>query len=209
MVNQNVDTYKGSAPTPRDRRRIVDESGRDAILFDAGSSEANKIKLWDLVDHTWTSPLEKSMAMEHYLAKVVFKCSCCTEASLYEGHIEQHLVRIKTNYESHRDAELHQGIGEGGQINLTCTGCGTPMSMRKNQGTKHIERICSDYDAHVKAGTIDVLLTHKYATSPSVSMPEQVTNTVIFKGEQPEVDRVSRSVDDRTRKRRRRKRRSR
>ena len=73
MVNQSVDTYEGSAPTPRDRRRIVDESGRDAILFDAGSSEANKIKLWDLVDHTWTSPLEKSMAMEHYLAKVVFK----------------------------------------------------------------------------------------------------------------------------------------
>ena len=81
--------------------------------------------------------------------------------------------------------------------------------MRKNQGNKHIERIWSDYDAHVKAGTIDVLLTHKYATSPSVSMPEQVTSTVAFEGEQPEVDRVSRSVDDRTRKRRRRKRRSR
>ena len=80
--------------------------------------------------------------------------------------------------------------------------------MRKNQGNKHIERIWSDYDAHVKAGTIDVLLTHKYATSPSVSMPEQVTSTVAFEGEQPEVDRVSRSVDDRTRKRRRRKRRS-
>ena len=209
MVNQNVDTYKGSAPTPRDRRRIVDESGRDAILFDAGSSEVNKIKLWDLIDQTWTSPLEKGMAMEHYLAKVVFKCSCCTEASLYEGHIEQHLVQLKTNYESHRDAELYQGIGEGGQINFTCTGCGSPMSMRKNQGTKHIERIRNNYDAHVKAGTIDVLLTHKYATSPSVSMPEQVINTVAFKGEQPEVDRVSRSVDDRTRKRRRRKRRSR
>ena len=209
MVSQNVDTYKGSAPTPRDRRRIVDESGRDAILFDAGSSEANKIKLWDLIDQTWTSPLEKGMAMEHYLAKVVFKCSCCTEASLYEGHIEQHLVQLKTNYESHRDAELYQGIGEGGQINFTCTGCGSPMSMRKNQGTKHIERIRNNYDAHVKAGTIDVLLTHKYATSPSVSMPEQVINTVAFKGEQPEVDRVSRSVDDRTRKRRRRKRRSR
>ena len=147
--------------------------------------------------------------MEHYLATVVFKCSCCTETSLYEGHIEQHLAQLKSGYESHRDAELHQGIGEGGQVNFTCTGCGTPMSMRKNQGTKHIERICSDYDAHVKAGTIDVLLTHKYATSPSVSMPEQITNTVIFKGEQPEVDRVSRSVDDRPRKRRRRKRKSR
>lgn len=209
MVNQNVDTYEGNAPTPRDRRRIVDESGRDAILFNVDSSEDSKIKLWDLVDHTWTSPLEKSMAMEHYLAKVVFKCSCCTESSLHEGDIEQHLVQLKSGYESHRDAELHQGIGENGQINLTCTGCGTPMSMRKNQGTKHIERISSDYYAHVKAGTIDVLLTHKYATSPSVSMPEQVTNTVIFKGEQPEVDRVSRSVDDRTRKHRRRKRRSR
>ena len=209
MVNQSVETYEGSAPSARDRRRIVDESGRDAILFAAGSSEANKIQLWDLFDQTWTSTLEKGMAMEHYLAKVVFKCSGCTETSLYEGHIEQHLAQLKSGYESHRDAELHQGIGEGGQINFICTGCGTPMSMRKNQGTKHIERICSDYDAHVKAGTIDVLLTHKYATSPSVSMPEQITNTVIFKGEQPEVDRVSRSVDDRPRKRRRRKRKSR
>ena len=72
MVNQNVETYEGSAPTPRDRRRIVDESGRDAILFDAGSSESNKIQLWDLVDQTWTSPLEKGMAMEHYLATVSY-----------------------------------------------------------------------------------------------------------------------------------------
>ena len=80
--------------------------------------------------------------------------------------------------------------------------------MRKNQGNKHIERICNDYDAHIKAGTIDVVLTHRYATSPSVSMPQEVTNSVVFGDKQPEVDRVSRSVDDRPRKRRRRKRRS-
>jgi len=208
LVNQSVDTYQGNAPTARDRRRIVDESGRDAILFNVDSSEANKIKLWDLVDHTWTGPLEKGVAMEHYLAKVVFKCSGCTETALYEGHIEQHLVQLKSGYESHRDAELHQGIGEGGRVNLTCTGCGAPLSMRKNQGNKHIERICNDYDAHIKAGTIDVVLTHRYATSPSVSMPQEVTNSVVIGDKQPEVDRVNRSVDDRPRKRRRRKRRS-
>ena len=99
MVNQSVDTYQGNAPTARDRRRIVDESGRDAILFNVDDSEANKIKLWDLVDHTWTSRLEKSMAMEHYLSNVVFKCSCCTHTSLYEGHSEKLLVLLKSNLE--------------------------------------------------------------------------------------------------------------
>ena len=210
MVNQNVPTYEGSVPTARDRRRIVDESGRDAVLFDMDSSEAGKISLYDQVDETWTSPFERNLAMDHYLGKVIFKCSGCNEASLHEGDIERHLVHLRINHESHTDAELERNLGEGGQMVVMCTGCGTPLSMRKNQGQKHLDRINNDYQAHVKEGSIDVLLMHRYTTSPSVSMPVQIMNTVVFKGKEPEVNQENRSdVTSQARRKRRKRRRSR
>jgi len=206
LVNQTLPTYGGNAPTARERRRIADESGRDAVLFDMDSSEAGKISLWDQVDETWTSPFERAVAMEHYLAKVLYRCSGCTETSLYEGDIEKHLTQLKTSRESHAEAQLERGLGEGGQMSLTCTGCGAPLSMRKNQGQKHIDRIKNDYQAHVKEGSIDVLLMHRYTTSPSVSMPVQTMNTVVFADKEPEVHQENRSdeVGQARRKRRRR-----
>ena len=209
MVNQTLPTYGGDVPTARERRRIADESGRDAVLFDMDSSEAGKISLWDQVDETWTSPFERAVAMEHYLAKVLYRCSGCTETSLYEGDIEKHLTQLKTSRESHAEAQLERGLGEGGQMSLTCTGCGAPLSMRKNQGQKHIDRIKNDYQAHVKEGSIDVLLMHRYTTSPSVSMPSQVMNTITFGDREPEVHQVNRSEDVRPARRRRRNRRRR
>ena len=92
MVNQSLPTYDGTAPTARERKQIVDQSGRDAVIFDMDSSESGKIRIWDQVDETWTSPLERANAMDHYLAKVLFKCSGCTQTSLFEGGIEKHLA---------------------------------------------------------------------------------------------------------------------
>lgn len=209
MVNQNVPTYEGQAPSSKERRRIVDESGRDAVMFDMDSTEGSKIRIWDLVDESWTNPFERYLVMDYYLSKVVFKCSACKETSLHEGDIQQHLTQVKINSESHKEAELHQGIGEGGQIIFHCTGCGAPLSMRKNQGQKHIDKAKDNYETHVKAGSIDVLLMHKYATAPSVSMPVQVVETVLFEGKEPDVDQENRNVDDSPRRRRRRKRRNR
>ena len=209
MVNQNVPIYEGEAPSSKERRRIVDESGRDAIMFNMDSAEGSKIRIWDLVDESWTEPLERYLAMDHYLSKIVFKCSVCNETSLHEGDIQRHLTQVKTNSESHKEAELHQGIGEGGQIMIHCTGCGAPLSMRKNQGQRHIDRIKNDYETHIKAGSIDVLLMHKYATAPSVSMPTQVMETILFEGKEPDVDQENRNVDDSPRRRRRRRRRNR
>ena len=209
MVNQSVPTYEGEAPSSKERRRIVDESGRDAILFDMDSAEGSKIRIWDLVDESWTEPLERYLAMDHYLSKVVFKCSACNETSLHKGDIQRHLTQVKSNSESHKEAELHQGIGEGGQIMIHCTGCGAPLSMRKNQGQKHIDRIKDSYQAHAKEGSIDVLLMHRYTTSPSVSMPSQVMNTITFGDREPEVHQVNRSEGERPARRRRRNRRRR
>ena len=82
--------------------------------------------------------------------------------------------------------------------------------MRKNQGQKHIDRIKNDYQAHVKEGSIDVLLMHRYTTSPSVSMPVQIVNTVVFADKEPEVNQESRSdVTSQARRKRRKRRRSR
>ena len=115
MVNQgNVTTYDGEIPSSRERRRIVDESGRDAVLFDVSASEIGKIKIWDCVDGTWTEPLEKGLAMEHYLRKLIYKCSCCIDASLFEADIKKHLTQLKLSYEIHKDAQLERGLGDSG-----------------------------------------------------------------------------------------------
>ena len=194
MVNQrSVTTYDGNTPSSRERRRIVDESGRDAVLFDVDSSESNKVKLWDCVDSTWTQPLEKGSAMEHYLRKVVYKCSCCNTASLFEADIKNHLTQLKSSYILHEDAQLERGLGDGGIMAVMCSGCGTPFSMRKNQGQKHINRIEEDYESHVEVGSINVLLMHRYVMSPSVSMPEQIVDTVKFGNKNTEVHKNTRS----------------
>ena len=209
MVNQSLPTYDGTAPTARERKQIVDQSGREAVIFDMDSSESGKIRIWDQVDETWTSPLERANAMDHYLAKVLFKCSGCTQTSLFEGGIEKHLAQLKISHEFHVDAELERGLAEGGQMAVTCSGCGAPLSMRKNQGQKHIDRINETYQAHIKEGTIDVLLMHRYTTSPSVSMPVQTMNTVVFADREPEVHQEKRSDEVGQARRRRRKRRNR
>lgn len=206
MVNQSLPTYEGETPTAKERKQIVDQSGRDAVVFDMDSSESGKIRIWDQVDETWTSLFERSTAMDHYLAKVLFKCSGCTQTSLFEGGIEKHLTQLKMSHELHVEAELERGLAENGQMAVMCSGCSAPLSMRKNQGQKHIDRINETYQAHVKEGTIDVLLMHRYTTSPSVSMPVQTMNTVVFADKEPEVHQENRSdeVGQARRKRRRR-----
>ena len=207
MVN-DVKEYQGELPSSRERQRIVNESGRDAVMFDV-TSESNKIKLWDLIDNTWSAPLERDTAMNHYLRKMVYRCSVCPEASLFEDDIKRHLAQVKAGHETHADAELIRGIAEHGQPTTTCSGCGAPVSMRKNQGNQHIDRIKETYQAHVKEGTIDVLLMHRYTTSPSVSMPVQTVNTVVFADREPEVHQEKRSDEVGQARRRRRRRRNR
>ena len=209
MVNQNVKEYQGNLPSSRERQRIVNESGRDAVMFDANSDESSKIKLWDLIDESWTEPLEKDMAMNHYLRKVAYKCSACNETSLFEDEIKRHCAQVKSGHETHSEAELLQGIGEHGIPTFACSGCGAPMSMRKNQGQKHIDTINNRYDVHVKAGSIEILLTHKYAMSPSVDVPKQVIETIQFAGK-PSVElQENHSVSEEPRSSRKRKRRRR
>ena len=205
MVN-NVKEYQGDLPSSRERQRIVNESGRDAVMFDV-TSESNKIQLWDVIDNTWTAPLERDTAMNHYLRKMVYKCSVCTEASLFQDDIKRHVAQVKTAYETCGNAELIRGVGEHGQITFTCSGCGAPMSMRKNQGQRHIDSINDKYDTHTEVGDVNILLIHRYTTSPSVSMPEQIVETIQFGGRKPVVQQASRNATEVIRKPRRRRRR--
>ena len=194
LVNQgNVTTYEGEIPSSRERRRIVDESGRDAVMFDVTESEIGKIKIWDCVDNTWTNPLEKGSVMEHYLRKIVYKCSGCTTASLYEVDIKQHLTQLKSSYKNHEDAQLERGLGDGGIMAVMCSGCGSSFSMRKNQGQKHLDRIKEDHGSHVEIGSINILLMHRYVMSPSVSMPKQIVDTIKFGDKKTEVHKNIRS----------------
>ena len=205
----NLQEYQGQVPSSKERQRIVNESGRDAVMFDL-YTEAGKIRLWDLSDGTWTAPLEKDVAMNHYLKKMVYKCSACNKCSVDQNEVKRHIAQVKTAYERCSNAELMSTIGEFNIPSHTCSGCGTPMSMRKNQGQRHIDKIREQYQVHyIDLNEIDILLTHKYALSPSVLMPQQVVETIQTGVAKPDVQQASRNADEVIRKPRKRKRRRR
>ena len=94
----NLQEYQGQVPSSKERQRIVNESGRDAVMFDL-NTEAGKIRLWDLSDGTWTAPLEKDVAMNHYLKKMVYKCSACNKCSVDQNEVKRHISQVKTEYD--------------------------------------------------------------------------------------------------------------
>ncbi len=197
-----------AGPTPGTLR------GREAVAFNQGgtavfdvSAAPNRVKLWDCVSETWTQPLERGFAMQYYLRKTVFRCSACRESNSFEAAIRSHVGVVERRHTDHREARMEQTGVERGRILLTCTGCDSPMTNRKQQGQKHLDSIASTYEAHRTAGAVDVVLMQQYSLSPSAAGPGQVVDTIHLNGAAPELDGEDRSGTKRPRRRNRRRRR--
>jgi hypothetical protein len=182
------------------------DSGRN-IFREEGAKGAGKIRLWDKVDQSWSRELPHDLAIQHYLLKVVDKCSACTYVSVFgngDSSIVAHVRKVQESYHQHKSAtiEIHRNEREIVQI---CTGCGTPFSSRRNGGQKHLNATLEAGPAHKEATKVTML---RFSLTPDgpVSAPVATVVKEQDSGSQPEVG-VER-LPERRRRRRHRGRRS-
>lgn len=181
-------------PSKPERIRLTEQSGRSIVAFNS-SEQVRQIRLWDNVDLSWTSPIEAGMAIHHCLRKVVFKCSACTETSVYDRDVATHIRRVRESYEIHKNAQMQNGGVAQGTTLIICSGCGGTFSNRKNQAGKHLEGIHRAYSQH-RHGAKELVL-FRFSLAPSALVSPQ-------SDARPELQQVERSGEVRRRRRRRR-----
>lgn len=92
-----VDAHRDGAVAVRDvsdaqfRQRW--DSGNGGVAIERSGDQIEKLKLYDMVDGTWTNPIESSMVYGHYLRKEVVKCSACTYTSVYDRDVVNHAAK--------------------------------------------------------------------------------------------------------------------
>jgi hypothetical protein len=75
----------------RQMQRQMANDQADHIVRLVDNSEPT-LRLWDCVDGSLSSPLPQSLALQHYLRKVVYKCSWCSFSSVFDGGVASHLA---------------------------------------------------------------------------------------------------------------------
>jgi hypothetical protein len=134
----------------------------------------NRIRLYDCVDGTWTAPLEQGMVFNHYLRKVVYKCSACNFSTVFEtggSSVERHVTGVLERYELHQGAAVEATVfpfSGGSEMGQLCTGCSGQFTSRKQQGTKHLAHVLSLGEAH--QGSVRLLVMKQFALEPSESV---------------------------------------
>ena len=84
------------------REQVVDDSAFRQMQRQLANEQADHIvrmvdngeptlRLWDCVDGSLSSPLPESLALKHYLRKVVYKCSWCSFSSVFDDGVANHL----------------------------------------------------------------------------------------------------------------------
>jgi len=206
MTTSGQDGYlhKGTLPDGRERAAIAERQGGRAT-FEVGEA-ANTMTLWNSIDGTQTV-VDGNWAVAHYLRKVVYCCSVCGSMDMFPEPIKNHARRVVESYKEHLGAELVQVDASRGQLIYNCTGCDAPLTNRKRQGQKHLEGIAEAYAQHMSAGTVDVVLRHKFTQSPSAPTPSQVVDSITLNGDGPKVQPVERGGEGNGHKRKRRRRR--
>ena len=176
---------------------------RGSVL--TGSREGpQRVRMYDLVDGTWTVPMEAGAVHGHYLKKYVSKCSACGFATMkpsFDG-VERHIKKVAEDYRLHKGAKVVRQDSEHGVVER-CSSCGQRWIVRPGRGQQHI-------DSAVQAGPLHKdargMITLRY----SLEAPRKpVLPTVHPNGHAgPETGKVDWSLMQRQRGRRRRRSRS-
>lgn len=212
-----MDSSKGSIPVATDD--VVDEMSdlelaakvqrENYVVQDGNTKQEDMIRLWDLVDDTWTSPMHRRDVYERQLKKVVDKCTACTfsngaRATLGHGHVEQ----VLENAARHRKVrECIQAVPDGnGGTTDTCVVCKKSFRARPWDAFTHRDEILKKGEQHQGA---EMVLTKRYALEPPVEThkPQLVQASTEPMAVSPE--RMQESGSQRKRKRKRPRRRNR
>ena len=147
-------------------RQSVESESQDSMLTIVGDASAS-MPLWDCVTDTWTSPIPKSLVYQHYIRKIIFKCSSCPFNTTNESEMNSHIPRVRSQVQQHIGAEVMNQISDGTPTTI-CTGCGQVFQLRKNQGRKHLQEIEKMAQDHVESESVFMHRFSLTASEPTV-----------------------------------------
>lgn len=189
---------------------VLDNNGQGGVLLQAGGEAPSRIRVYDRIDGTNFETSQRNVVTYDYLQKIVFRCSCCTFTSTWEGDIAKHYQSVMESYKSHDDAKMTvDGSDVNGQPILRCTGCYQTFSHRRNGGVKHLAFVAASGPQH--QGNVEEQLVYRFALTPGE--PVVVKKTLIAEAsavatlpstQEPEVNPEGRKRRRRNRNRRRR-----
>lgn len=130
---------------------------------EANEAEA-KVKLYDMVDHTWTAPISEFFARSFHLQKVVYVCSGCRWSSTWPNQFEPHKKQARMDYNLHTKAEVVSASTVNGTA-FRCTGCNSSFQFPA-RAQMHIESVKRQNGGHDKA---TLILSRRFALEPPVT----------------------------------------
>ena len=155
----------------KDLRKQVENGNRDRVITAVEDDSAqNKVRLWDVIGNNWTQPFARNSANDHYLKKVIIRCSECTFTSPYDGDVAKHTKSVREKGEKHANAVVKES---------TCTGCNLTFTGRSNSTQKHIANIKDAYEKH--QGIIEEQLIYQFSLQeslPNYLRKEQVAGAI-------------------------------
>jgi hypothetical protein len=175
---------------------FIRRQGGDAVSYVHDSSDV--IKLFDVVDMTWTKPLPAEYAQKYYLRKLVVKCSACKWATGYGKTIAVHLKQLHVQHEDHVGAESQSVPSESGGSKTLCSGCEASF-----QGVVAWKRHMLQFNPEILVqheGAVDQVLNRFVLEQPAVS---NETEYVLSEPESAQVVRSQRPAGTRRRRGRR------
>jgi hypothetical protein len=161
-------TQKVIDPNTGREMAVSDSAVRNAVeseqaIYKATREGPSKVRAFDVIDRTWTGLISPNFVHQHYLHKVVFKCSACNFTTSRQNQIGQHVRSVFTAHKTHVNAVLSTHA-EGGSTWQECSGCGGRFRIGRMAGEKHLESIRTAPPAHVGA---EELTVKRFALEPS------------------------------------------
>jgi hypothetical protein len=171
-------------------------------IYSEQHDATDDIRLFDVVDRTWTMPLPQGQVYGRYLKKKVAKCSACTFTDANDSNaVQLHQQRTRWSAEIHENAGLIDATEHGERI-VVCSACKVSfMGYKIQRANQHI------FDQRLSGPQHDgatVQVMNRFSLEP-VELPSSVP-THVGNGHQDgelEASPVGGTVPLQTRKRKR------
>lgn len=133
------------------------------VVKEASEAEA-KVQLYDMIDHTWTRPLNQRAAETFHLRKVVYTCSACQWTSTWEPQFKEHLKQVQSQRRMHAKADMLPSPTPNGLAYL-CTGCSSAFSVPARV-QMHVDSVMRQTAGHENA---TLVLARRFALEAPVT----------------------------------------
>jgi hypothetical protein len=163
MVQSGTQTDSERAVTKDQYDLQVERTGR---AFRAENDSSNLITLYDQVDGT-SLRVERNMAMQLHLKKVVSMCSVCRQPSPRDTDITNHIRATRDNAIHHDGAEASDFATANG-VGKRCSACDAVFISRPRNVYDHISKAKEAYASHKDA---EILTIRRFSLEPLVIAP--------------------------------------